>query len=662
APTLEATPLEPLLAVAGDSVLIDCVVKNLQNYTIIWRRVVPGSNKTEILSAGEVRIIPDPRFSLLHQKDHETWVLQIQKAQVNDSGRYVCEVNTSPRMQIYRLLSVVERIPSNSKAFPVDHNYTDRINQDPTCSSGGTAILIKKHLTHHEIPNPTLNEIEATTISLNLPNIDPIIISSIYIPPSSKTSTFTLDLKSILQLGNTCILGGDFNAHHVSWGSNKNTEKGNKIKSLANSANLDIIAPSTPTRYGNYTASFIDFIMAKNFLYPYDISSVPELSSDHNPVIANFYFNYKAPKQNNTFKTNWKNFKSDMINSTYNFNQITNSNELDSEISNFTENINKIFNSNSKIVDPTTQYINNKIKTIHHERNVARRNWQSTRNPAFKTLFNRLHRQATKLEQKIKQDDWRDKLIALQPNDNSLWNTAKQMRKQHTKISALKGQSSIALSNSEKAETLADSLENQFTLNNLKDPDTENIVHNTILKFFNSPTDTNITPPTFSELLHHTNKINVRKAPGIDGISNKIIRNLPLTTILKFYHLLTHIFKLNHFPTSWKTAVVIPILKPGKDPTAPASYRPISLLPNFSKITEHFILQRLNEHFYSNNILIPFQFGFKPKLSTTHQLLRATETISAGFENKEHTGAVFLDIQKAFDRVWLNGLIYKLIN
>ncbi|GFY73092.1 RNA-directed DNA polymerase from mobile element jockey, partial [Trichonephila inaurata madagascariensis] len=124
APTLEATPLEPLLAVAGDSVLIDCVVKNLQNYTIIWRRVVPGSNKTEILSAGEVRIIPDPRFSLLHQKGHETWVLQVQKAQVNDSGRYICEVNTSPRMQIYRLLSVVERTPSNSKAFPVDHNYT----------------------------------------------------------------------------------------------------------------------------------------------------------------------------------------------------------------------------------------------------------------------------------------------------------------------------------------------------------------------------------------------------------------------------------------------------------------------------------------------------------------------------------------------------------
>ncbi|GBO13764.1 RNA-directed DNA polymerase from mobile element jockey [Araneus ventricosus] len=350
-----------------------------------------------------------------------------------------------------------------------------------------------------------------------------------------------------------------------------------------------------------------------------------------------------------------------MTNSPHNFNQILNSTDLENEISNFTDNINCAFNANSKAIDPTTQYINNKIKEIHHDRNVARRKWQTTRNPAFKTLWNKLHRQAVKIEEKIRQDDWNDKLIALQPNDNTLWNTAKQMRKQHTKISALKGHTSIALSNTEKAETLADSLENQFKINNMSDPNTETLVNNTSLNFLNSPTNSDITPPTFLELLYHTNKLNIRKAPGIDGITNKIIRNVPLITMLRFHHLVTHIFKLKHFPTSWKTAVVIPILKQGKDSTIPSNYRPISLLPNFSKITEHFILQRINEHFNSNNILIPFQFGFKPKLSTTHQLLRATEIISAGFENEEHTGAVFLDVQKAFDRVWLNGLTYKLI-
>ncbi|GBL77211.1 putative RNA-directed DNA polymerase from transposon BS [Araneus ventricosus] len=50
------------------------------------------------------------------------------------------------------------------------------------------------------------------------------------------------------------------------------------------------------------------------------------------------------------------------------------------------------------------------------------------------------------------------------------------------------------------------------------------------------------------------------------------------------------------------------------------------------------------------------------KISTTHQLLRVTEYIQEGLNNKLKTGAVFLDIQKAFDRVWQDGLIHKLIN
>ncbi|GBO27381.1 RNA-directed DNA polymerase from mobile element jockey [Araneus ventricosus] len=120
--------------------------------------------------------------------------------------------------------------------------------------------------------------------------------------------------------------------------------------------------------------------------------------------------------------------------------------------------------------------------------------------------------------------------------------------------------------------------------------------------------------------------------------------------------------KFGFFPTRSKTATVIPILKPGKDPTDPVSYRPISLLPSISKIAEHLILSRLNDHLEENNILIPEQFGFRKKLSTTHQLLRVTEFIQEGLNNKQKRGAVLLDIQKAFDRVWQDGLIHKLIN
>ncbi|GFS64069.1 probable RNA-directed DNA polymerase from transposon BS [Trichonephila clavipes] len=120
-------------------------------------------------------------------------------------------------------------------------------------------------------------------------------------------------------------------------------------------------------------------------------------------------------------------------------------------------------------------------------------------------------------------------------------------------------------------------------------------------------------------------------------------------------------FKLRYFPNAWKTAVVIPILKPGKNPKLAESHRPISLLPILSKLAEKIISTRLNDYLENENILVPEQHGFRPRLSTTHQLLRVVEYIKDGIDRHQYTAAVFLDIQKAFDRVWHTDLLFKLI-
>ncbi|GFS91105.1 RNA-directed DNA polymerase from mobile element jockey [Trichonephila clavipes] len=120
-------------------------------------------------------------------------------------------------------------------------------------------------------------------------------------------------------------------------------------------------------------------------------------------------------------------------------------------------------------------------------------------------------------------------------------------------------------------------------------------------------------------------------------------------------------FKLRNFPNAWKTAVIIPILKPGKNPKLAESYRPISLLPILSKLAEKIISTRLNAFLESENILVPEQHGFRPRLSTSHQLLRVVEYIKDAIDRNQHVAAVFLDIQKAFDRVWHTGLLFKLI-
>jgi hypothetical protein len=89
-------------------------------------------------------------------------------------------------------------------------------------------------------------------------------------------------------------------------------------------------------------------------------------------------------------------------------------------------------------------------------------------------------------------------------------------------------------------------------------------------------------------------------------------------------------------------------------------HNPISLLSNVGKIVEKVILTRLVRMANDNAAIPDEQFGFRPKHSTADQLIHVTEFISHGMNQNKSTGAIFLDVAKAFDTVWHDGLVYKI--
>jgi hypothetical protein len=115
-----------------------------------------------------------------------------------------------------------------------------------------------------------------------------------------------------------------------------------------------------------------------------------------------------------------------------------------------------------------------------------------------------------------------------------------------------------------------------------------------------------------------------------------------------------------HFPSVWKHARVISILKPGKDPALPSSYRPISLLDTIGKLFEKILFSRILHEVRERGLLRDEQFGFITRHSTSLQLARHVERITWNFGEKRLIGAVFLDVSNAFDTVWIDGLHYKL--
>ena len=86
----------------------------------------------------------------------------------------------------------------------------------------------------------------------------------------------------------------------------------------------------------------------------------------------------------------------------------------------------------------------------------------------------------------------------------------------------------------------------------------------------------------------------------------------------------------------------------------------MSLLPICGKFFERLIYNSLFDFFIANELIPPNQSGFKPGDSCINQLLSITHKIYKSFDDGYEVRGIFLYISKAFDKVWHNGLIYKL--
>lgn len=166
--------------------------------------------------------------------------------------------------------------------------------------------------------------------------------------------------------------------------------------------------------------------------------------------------------------------------------------------------------------------------------------------------------------------------------------------------------------------------------------------------------------PTPEEIGNALRNLNNKKSSGPDGIPNFVLRKSGRRVWGYLAVIFNNCLNTGYFPGEWKHSRISPIIKPGKDPTDAANYRPIALNSNVGKLFEVFILERLNNHMEGEKILRDFQFGFRKQLSTTHALMAVSDGMARGFNNRRATIALGLDFEKAFDTVWREGIVYKM--
>ncbi|GIX75866.1 putative RNA-directed DNA polymerase from transposon BS [Caerostris extrusa] len=168
-------------------------------------------------------------------------------------------------------------------------------------------------------------------------------------------------------------------------------------------------------------------------------------------------------------------------------------------------------------------------------------------------------------------------------------------------------------------------------------------------------------PITSSKLPYAIQQLDFKKSPGSDGIYGQFIVNLGSCATKRLLHIFNLSWKLGRLPKQWKTAIVVPIRKPNKDASCMGSYRPIALTCMTCKLMERIILRRITFHLMNRNMLPQEQYGFRKGHRAIDQILYFVQRVRDAHNMKpsRHTMAVFLDLTKAFDKVWKNKLLGK---
>lgn len=612
---------------------------------------------------------------------------------VNRSKRHYLSQHLKAYKPDFLLLSETCLRPPHKLHF---ENY-NLIRSDKNGNTRGTGIIIKKELKYKQLIIPNLGSIEHTAVTLKDSRGRTLIVVAIYAHQNSELNLLG-NIFDICHPDDFVVCGGDFNARHPNWSNyatNLNGMRLNRwLNDFADPYNIKLLHSLLPSRFDAYSHSFIDlFLITKNIkTIPLDLNRLDsaDFDSDHRAIVLNIEIPLLETIQpifiKNYAKANWKELSRLLSSELPNLYPPTDRNLTNPEIEAAIVSLNKavvdaieLHVPNIKLNLSTLICLNDLTLSLIKRKKLIRRRWFNggRSNNLLKSLINRL---STLIEEMINLQYAKNLekiLINIKPGPK-LFNDIKKVSnyKKHKFAINIEG----CRDEGESAEALAEYFEQVYNNSPAAceppNPDVEEFIqsissdNNRYIFQFSaaSPSDKSIDSSRpnyecFSSVKNVTEIIWSRKnlkSSGTSLIPNVVLRKLPPAYATFLTIICNNALNNSFFPSAWKQAIVVPIPKKNSLSHDRTHYRPISLLCCESKIYECLIKDILFNISADKNIVNKLQFGFTKGLSTSHALTYLQEHIHIGFNSKESCLALAIDLQKAFDSVWIKGLIFKL--
>ena len=538
-------------------------------------------------------------------------------------------------------------------------------SHDGFTAKEGVAILVKDEYIYREISiNSTL---QVVAVQLNVPM--KVTICNIYLPPKNTFSHSSIE-NIIDQLPQPFILCGDINSHHSFWDT-KIDSKGRIIADIIEKYNLYVMNNGDATHYstlGTFTAPDVTFCTPEvsiNFQWRVDDQD----PHDHFPIIISSNrqtINTERRPKWNVKHANWTEYQ----------NQLENICEIEYSSNNEgVSKLNSIIIKAAKASIPRTSSICRRVmvpwwnKTVAEAVKNRRKTWK--RYKCNKTIqnrqdFSRSRALARRTILYYKKECWHVYLesIDLRNGIYCVWDKIHKINGSvgSQGLKSIRHNGTLITETIDIVNVMADTLENVYSNSCYSD---ETIAYRTleetkVLPESNTENHPINVPFTMQELEIALDK-KCGQSTGPNDIHIEMLKQLPHNMKRELLKLYNNIWMTGKMPDIWKHAYNIPLKKPGKDSTVAINLRYIALTCCDGKLLERMVNRRLNWYLESHKVYGKNQSGFRCERSCMDNLTTFEADIRIAILQQKISLAVFVDLEKAFDRAWHDLIIKELI-
>ena len=544
-------------------------------------------------------------------------------------------------------------------------NRNDRKNG----AGGGVAVYVNESLTHHRRFDLEEDSIECVWVEVLFNKSKPVLVGNLYRPPdSSKYLPDDFNDKFDSMLAKVCcedketLLLGDFNCDYGK--QNNNRPLKNIISSYGFCQQVD-----SPTRLSEGSESLIDLVLSNT---PQNICKTAVLQSclsDHEMIGTVRKLNSLKIKSRTITCRNYKNYnkeklQQDLLNAPWE--HVYKEQDAENAYNAFESILAKVFDNivpmiQKKVRGLSCPWRTPEILKLIRTRDYHLRKAKRSGNDNDWHLY-RQHRNKVNASIKKSKASYNKTLLEENAkNPKQFWTLIKKLypMKENTSpvLSALEVDGKLETTKqgiastfckyfATCAEKLCGSLQQNFTWQN-----DNGLGHATFTFKFQS-----VSKERVSRALA---QLNPSKAPGQDNFSPRFLKDGATMIAEPLAHIINLSLRTSVVPGKMKIAKVIPLFKSGSK-TSVENYRPISVLPALSKVFERIVYDQLSNYLEHHNLITSCQFGFRKRYNTELAVTLFTDQIRQAMDQGKLTGAVFIDLQKAFDTVEHSILLSKL--